>query len=133
MPSRSMKGSVSCRCGVKAPRLVRRESCSLCTCSGLTRGFRFAVKAAARVFARAPRREMLSWAALGVVPVFRQSGEPLKCRHAAQRCRFLGRPGEAVSLGDGGADPRADRARPDGGELAVIADEAESLRLAQVD
>src|SRR6266853_1553608 len=44
MPSRSMKGSVSRRRGVKVPLLVRPESCSLRTCKGLTRGFRFAVR-----------------------------------------------------------------------------------------
>src|SRR2546430_17160700 len=38
--------------------------------------------------------------------------------HAAQQRRFLGRSGQAVSLGHGGADPGADRARRDGGELA---------------
>src|SRR5258708_21746086 len=48
----------------------------------------------------------------------RLRGQPLLYGHASQHRRFVGRPGQMVSLGHGGADPRADHARPYRGELA---------------
>src|SRR2546430_13571944 len=53
--------------------------------------------------------------------------------HAAQQRRFLGRSGQALSLGHGGADPRADRPRRDGGELAGVARPARAFFFAPVD
>src|SRR6266699_989943 len=63
----------------------------------------------------------------------RPGGQPLLCGHASQHRRFVGRPGQIFSLGHGGADPGADRARLDGGGLAGVADEARAFLLAQVD
>src|SRR5256885_8570462 len=116
MPSSSMKRRVGYRRGVKTRRPVRHIISPF-----------YLQWADKRVSFRCRRARPRCgrWARL--------RGQPLPYGNASEHWRFLGRPGQVVSLADGGADPRADRPRLDGGELAGVAGEARAFFLAQVD